>query len=69
MTEVTTTKLEAPITFIPGFLGPETANEAFAALLAEFPWERHTSNMYGKVVAVPRMEVWVRDAAGSLPNV
>jgi alkylated DNA repair dioxygenase AlkB len=61
MTEVTTAKLDAPITFVPGFLGPETANETLAALLAEFPWERHTSNMYGKVVAVPRMEVWVAD--------
>jgi alkylated DNA repair dioxygenase AlkB len=61
MTEVTTAKLDAPITFIPGFLDPETADQTFAKLLTELPWERHTSKMYGKVVAVPRKEVWVAD--------
>jgi alkylated DNA repair dioxygenase AlkB len=61
MAEVTTAKLDAPVTFMKDFLGPETANEVLTALLAEFPWKRHTSNIYGKVVAVPRMEVWVAD--------
>jgi alkylated DNA repair dioxygenase AlkB len=59
MTEVTTAKLDAPIMFIPGFLDPETADQTFATLLAELPWERRTTEMYGKDVLVPRMEVWV----------
>jgi alkylated DNA repair dioxygenase AlkB len=53
--------LDAPITFIPDFLVPETANKAFDALVSEIPWERRATEMYGKEVAVPRMEVWVGD--------
>ena len=63
MTEVVTAKLDAPITFIPNFLEQETANEAFDALLSEIPWERRITEMYGKNVPVPRMEVWVADYA------
>jgi alkylated DNA repair dioxygenase AlkB len=56
-----TTKQDVPVTFIPDFLDPETADEAFATLLAELPWERHTAEIYGKVVRVPRMELWIAD--------
>jgi alkylated DNA repair dioxygenase AlkB len=52
---------DAPITFIPNFLDQETADQAFVTLLAEIPWERRTTEMYGKNVPVPRMEVWVAD--------
>jgi alkylated DNA repair dioxygenase AlkB len=52
---------DAPITLIPNFLDRETADQAFATLLAEIPWERRITEMYGKNVPVPRMEVWVAD--------
>jgi hypothetical protein len=39
------------------------ADTTLAALLAELPWERRISRMYGKDVSVPRMEVWVADHA------
>ena len=55
--------VDAPVTFIPGFLAPEIADTTLAALLAELPWERRISRMYGKDVSVPRMEVWVADHA------
>jgi alkylated DNA repair dioxygenase AlkB len=61
MVEVGTAVQDAPITFIPDFLEPETADQAFTTLLAEIPWERRTTEMYGKNVPVPRMEVWVAD--------
>ena len=40
MIEVGTAEQDAPITFIPDFLDPETADQAFTTLLAEIPWER-----------------------------
>jgi alkylated DNA repair dioxygenase AlkB len=61
MIEVGTTEQDTPITFIPDFLDPETANKAFDALHSEIPWERRTTEIYGKSVPVPRMEVWVAD--------
>jgi alkylated DNA repair dioxygenase AlkB len=46
------------------FLSPEEiADTILAALLAELPWERRITWMYGKDVPVPRMEVWVADHA------
>jgi alkylated DNA repair dioxygenase AlkB len=57
----TIANLDAPVMIIPGFLAPEIADETLARLLAELPWERRTSKMYGKHVPVPRMEVWVAD--------
>ena len=59
----TTPILDATVTFIPGFLAPEIADTTLAALLAELPWERRISRMYGKDVPIPRMEVWVADHA------
>lgn len=47
------------MTFTPDFLDPEAADQAFATLLAELPWERHTTEMYGREVPVPRMEMWI----------
>jgi alkylated DNA repair dioxygenase AlkB len=61
MIEVGSVEQDAPITFIPDFLAPETADQAFTTLLTEIPWERRTTEMYGKEVPVPRMEVWVAD--------
>jgi alkylated DNA repair dioxygenase AlkB len=61
MIEVEAAEQHAPITFIPDFLDPETADQAFTTLLAEIPWERRPTEMYGKDVPVPRMEVWVAD--------
>jgi alkylated DNA repair dioxygenase AlkB len=61
MIEVRAAEQDAPITFIPNFLDQETADQAFTALLSEIPWERRTTEMYGKNVPVPRMEVWVAD--------
>lgn len=61
MRAVRAVSLDAPVTFIPNFLDPETAAQAFTALLSEIPWERRTTEMYGKNVPVPRMEVWVAD--------
>jgi alkylated DNA repair dioxygenase AlkB len=61
MLDVVTAQQDAPITFIPDFLDPETADQAFTILLSEIPWERRTTEMYGKNVPVPRMEVWVAD--------
>jgi len=43
------------------FFDPEIADTTLAALLAELPWKRRISRMYGKDVPVPRMEVWVAD--------
>ena len=60
---ITTPILDAPVTFIPGFFAPELADTTLTALLAELPWERRISRMYGKDVPVPRMEVWVADHA------
>jgi alkylated DNA repair dioxygenase AlkB len=42
-------------------LDQKTADQAFSTLLAEIPWERRTTEMYGKEVAVPRMEIWIAD--------
>jgi alkylated DNA repair dioxygenase AlkB len=61
MREAGTAELDPPITFLPGFLELETADQAFATLLAELPWERRTAEMYGQDVLVPRMEVWIAD--------
>jgi alkylated DNA repair dioxygenase AlkB len=63
MIEVGDAEQDAPITFIPDFLDPETADQALTTLLSEIPWERRTTEMYGKNVLVPRMEVWVADYA------
>src|ERR1700722_15528310 len=57
----TTPMLGAPVTYIRGFLAPEIADAILTALLAELPWERRISRMYGKNVPIPRMEVWVAD--------
>lgn len=54
-----TTEQDAPVTFIPDFLDPETADQAFATLLVELPWERRTTEMYGRQLPVPRMELWI----------
>jgi alkylated DNA repair dioxygenase AlkB len=53
--------VDAPLSLIPGFLAPDRADETLARLLAELPWARRTSKMYGKEVPVPRMEVWIAD--------
>jgi hypothetical protein len=45
----TTPILDAHVTFIPGFLAPEIADITLAALLAELPWKRRISRMYGKM--------------------
>ena len=59
MIEVGSVNQDAPITLIPDFLDPETADRVFTTLLAELPWERRTTQMYGKDVPVPRMEMWI----------
>jgi alkylated DNA repair dioxygenase AlkB len=56
------TKQEAPVTFIPDFLDSQAADEVFAALLAELPWERRMAEVYGRQVRVPRMELWIAEA-------
>lgn len=61
MRAVRAASLDAPVTFIPNFLNQETADQAFATLLTEIPWERRTAEMYGKEVPVPRMELWMAD--------
>jgi alkylated DNA repair dioxygenase AlkB len=53
--------LDAPVRLVPGFLAPEIADRALEALLAELSWERRICRIYGKDLAVPRMEVWVAD--------
>ena len=58
---VGTTSDRAPVSFLPNFLDSKAADEAFATLLAELPWERRTTEMYGKQVLVPRMEIWIAD--------
>jgi alkylated DNA repair dioxygenase AlkB len=55
--------VDAPVIYIPGFLAPEIADTTLVMLLAELPWERRISRMYGEDVPVPRMEVWVGDHA------
>ena len=52
---------DAPITLIPNFLSRETADQTFATLLAEIPWERRTTEIYGKEIVIPRMEIWIAD--------
>jgi len=64
----TTPILDAPFTFIAGFLAPEVADTTLAALLAGLPWERRISRIYGKDVRVPRMEVWSRIAPTRKPE-
>jgi len=59
----TATLSEAPVKLIRGFLAQDFADAALTALLAELPWERRISRMYGKDMPVPRMEVWVADYA------
>jgi len=55
------TAVDAPVTFMPNFLDRRTASEAFDALLAEIPWERRTTETFGKIILMPRMEMWVAD--------
>jgi alkylated DNA repair dioxygenase AlkB len=55
------TAVDVPVTLIPNFLNQRTANEAFDVLLAEIPWERRTTETFGKTILIPRMEVWVAD--------
>lgn len=61
MRAVGTASQDAPFTLFPEFLDPKTADQIFATLLAEIPWERRIAEIYGKEVAVPRMEVWIAD--------
>lgn len=56
-----TEKLDVPVTLIPDFLGRQIADEAFATLLRELPWELRTTEVYGRELPVPRMELWIAD--------
>lgn len=61
--EKITAVLDAPVKLIRDFLSRDFADAALSALLAELPWERQISKVYGKDLPVPRMEVWVADRA------
>lgn len=50
-----------PTHLLPAFLPPAEADRAFAALRAGLPWRRHVSRLYGREIAVPRLEVWIAD--------
>lgn len=44
-----------------GALAPDVADAALADLLAEVPWRQHHLTMFGRRIAVPRLECWMGD--------
>ena len=46
------------IGFQPGFLSQRQADEIYASLLLEIPWEQHYVHMFGKQIAAPRRSSW-----------
>ncbi len=51
----------ADIAFDPGWLSGADADELFARLLREVPWEVHRIRMFGRVVDSPRLSCWIGD--------
>ena len=47
--------------FIPEFLTPQDADNAFEELLSTTPWEQRQLYMYGKFVDEPRRSTWHSD--------
>ncbi len=44
--------------YIPQFYAPDAAQELYERLLKELPWESGTIRMFGKTVAIPRLQVF-----------
>lgn len=51
----------AELAFEPAFLDLHEAHDAFAALRAEVPWERHRMRLFGRELEMPRLSCWIGD--------
>jgi alkylated DNA repair dioxygenase AlkB len=47
------------VTLIEGWLPPERADRALAALRAEVPWRQDTITLFGRPVLQPRLSAWM----------
>jgi len=61
----TTMTVPACVTLTPGWLAPVEADELFAALTTDIPWEQQTLRIYGREVATPRLTCWFGGAGYS----
>lgn len=52
---------DADVLYAPSWLARAEADELFARLLEEIPWERHRLNMFGREVDSPRLSCWIGD--------
>ena len=49
--------MRPPVTYRPEFLTTEEADDLLASMMNE-PWEQREFSAYGKVVKVPRLQLW-----------
>jgi alkylated DNA repair dioxygenase AlkB len=51
----------ADVTFAPGWLEPEEADDLLSRLSDDLPWEVHRLRMFGRLVDSPRLSAWIGD--------
>lgn len=52
---------DADVRYAPSWLARQEADELFARLLQDIPWERHRLNLFGRDVDSPRLSCWIGD--------
>lgn len=52
---------DADLHYAPAWLSPAEAEAAFARLAAEVPWRRDHITLFGRQVAIPRLQAWYGD--------
>lgn len=52
---------DANLRYAPDWLAPGEADELFASLLRDIPWEVHRIRIYGRQVDSPRLSCWIGD--------
>lgn len=53
------------VELLPGWLPAAQADDLFAMLMAQVPWEVHRIRMFGRWVDSPRLSCWIGDAGAS----
>lgn len=53
---------DADVRYAPAWLSRGDADELFARLLEDVPWERHRLRLFGREVDAPRLSCWIGDA-------
>ncbi len=53
---------DGKLDYYPTWLDPKTADESFSELKKTVRWQQSMLNMYGKSIAIPRLNAWYGDA-------